>query len=355
VTDISLLIMRLLLAVVFGLAGVAKLADRTGSRQAVIDFGLPTSLATPLGILLPLAELAVAAALILTASAWWGAVGALALLLVFVAVIGLNLARGHKPDCHCFGQIHSAPAGWRTLARNGALATLAGFLAWRGWEGDVGPSAIGWIGALSTIQLLGLVGGLVGLGLLAAQWWFLLHLLSQNGRLLVRLEALETNVAADSAVPSQNEAPAQVAEGFPVGTQAPPFGLSGLYGETLTLEALLSADKPLLLITEPNCRPCTALLPEIGRWQQEYSEKLTISLISRGDPEENRTKASEVDLQQHVLLQADWEVAEAYQVKGTPSAVLIAAEGKVGSPVASGEQAIRSLVAHVARPQHPYW
>jgi peroxiredoxin len=348
-----LLIMRLLLAVVFGLAGVAKLADRTGSRQAVIDFGLPTSLATPLGILLPLAELAVAAALILTASAWWGAVGALALLLVFVAVIGLNLARGHKPDCHCFGQIHSAPAGWRTLARNGALATLAGFLAWRGWEGDVGPSAIGWIGALSTIQLLGLVGGLVGLGLLAAQWWFLLHLLRQNGRLLVRLEALETNVAADSAVPSQNEAPAQVAEGFPVGTQAPPFGLSGLYGETLTLEALLSADKPLLLIfTEPNCSPCTALLPEIGRWQQEYSEKLTISLISRGDPEENRTKASEHGLQ-HVLLQADWEVAEAYQVKGTPSAVLIAAEGKVGSPVASGEQAIRSLVAHVARPQAP--
>lgn len=217
----------------------------------------------------------------------------------------------------------------------------------------MGPSAIGWIGALSAIQLLGLVGGLVGLGLLAAQWWFLLHLLRQNGRLLIRLEALETNVAADSAVPSQNEAPAQVAEGFPVGTQAPPFGLSGLYGETLTLEALLSADKPLLLIfTEPNCSPCTALLPEIGRWQQEYSEKLTISLISRGDPEENRTKASEHGLQ-HVLLQADWEVAEAYQVKGTPSAVLIAAEGKVGSPVASGEQAIRSLVAHVARPQAP--
>jgi uncharacterized membrane protein YphA (DoxX/SURF4 family) len=72
VTNISLLIMRLLLAVVFGLAGVAKLADRTGSRQAVIDFGLRTSLATPLGILLPLAELAVASPLYNCWASWVG-------------------------------------------------------------------------------------------------------------------------------------------------------------------------------------------------------------------------------------------------------------------------------------------
>src|SRR5215203_3550116 len=131
----ALLLSRVLLTSVFVAAGVSKLTDRVGSRQAIVDFGLPSSLATPLGLLLPLGELAVAAALIPIATAWWGALGALALLLVFIVGIGLNLARGHKPDCHCFGQLHSAPAGWKTLARNGALATLAGFLAWRGWEG----------------------------------------------------------------------------------------------------------------------------------------------------------------------------------------------------------------------------
>ena len=41
------------------MAGVAKLADRAGSRRTVIDFGVPTPLAAPLAILLPLAELAV--------------------------------------------------------------------------------------------------------------------------------------------------------------------------------------------------------------------------------------------------------------------------------------------------------
>jgi len=56
----SLLIARMLLAGIFAVAGITKLADRSGSRQAIIGFGLPSSIAGPLGLLLPLAELAVA-------------------------------------------------------------------------------------------------------------------------------------------------------------------------------------------------------------------------------------------------------------------------------------------------------
>ena len=106
-----LLLGRLLLVLVFAVAGVAKLADRQGSRQAIVDFGLPSALAAPLGLLLALVELAVAATLLPASTAWWGAMGALALLSVFVVGITYNLARGRKPDCHCFGQLHSAPAG----------------------------------------------------------------------------------------------------------------------------------------------------------------------------------------------------------------------------------------------------
>ena len=57
---------------VFAVAGVAKLYDRAGSRRAVIDFGVPAPLAAPLAILLPLAELAVAATLLPASTAWWG-------------------------------------------------------------------------------------------------------------------------------------------------------------------------------------------------------------------------------------------------------------------------------------------
>src|SRR5438270_12270434 len=94
-----LLIVRLLLAVVFVVAGLAKLADLAGSRQALRDFGVPAKLARPLGLLLPMAELAVAVALVLTVSVWWGALGALVLLLLFVGGIAFNLARGRQPDC----------------------------------------------------------------------------------------------------------------------------------------------------------------------------------------------------------------------------------------------------------------
>jgi len=45
-------------------AEVAKRADREGSRRAIVDFGSTSALAAPLGLLLPLVELAVAVALI---------------------------------------------------------------------------------------------------------------------------------------------------------------------------------------------------------------------------------------------------------------------------------------------------
>src|SRR5881628_913520 len=109
-----LLLARVVLVVVFVLAAVAKLADR-GSRQALADFGVPEPLTAPLSALLPLVELAVAIALIRAAWAWYGAIGAAILLVIFVAGIGYNMARGRAPDCRCFGQIHSEPVGWSTL------------------------------------------------------------------------------------------------------------------------------------------------------------------------------------------------------------------------------------------------
>ena len=95
-----LLLCRLLLAGVFAVAGVAKLVDRAGSRQAIAGLGVPAKRAQLLGTLLPLAELLMAVLLIPMTTAWWGAVSAAALLLLFVTSIGVNLARGRQRDCH---------------------------------------------------------------------------------------------------------------------------------------------------------------------------------------------------------------------------------------------------------------
>ena len=94
--SLVLLLARLLLACVFIVAGAAKLADLHGSRQAMRDFGVPSLLATPLGTLLPIAELDVGVALLPALTAWWAALGALILLVV--VVVGPPQARlRHQP------------------------------------------------------------------------------------------------------------------------------------------------------------------------------------------------------------------------------------------------------------------
>jgi hypothetical protein len=128
-----LLICRLSLVAVFAVAAVTKLTDRAGARKAILDFGLPSALATPLGLLLPLAELTVATTLIPVSTAFWGAVGAFVLLLLFVLMIVVNLAVGRRPDCHCFGQLHSTPSAV-LLDAEGRIASQVAVGATKIWD-----------------------------------------------------------------------------------------------------------------------------------------------------------------------------------------------------------------------------
>jgi peroxiredoxin/uncharacterized membrane protein YphA (DoxX/SURF4 family) len=337
---------RLLLCAVFLAAGFAKLADLPGSRQAMRDFGVPAKLADLFGLLLPLAELAVAVALVLSLTAWWGTVGALALLLIFVAGIGYNLAQGRTPDCHCFGQLYSAPAGWSTLIRNLVLAGIAGLVVGFG-RNISGPGVMEWLGTLTITQGFELLGGALVLVLLIGEGWLLMQMMTQQGRLLLRIEALEKRLGQ---APPQPGAPAA---GLAVGSPAPAFNLPGVHGETITLEALRSLGKPLVLFfTDPGCGPCTALLADIGQWQRDHAAKLQVALISRGTVEANRAKVTEPGVT-NVLLQKDREIAEAYKAYGTPSAVLVRQDGTIGSPVAQGADAIRALITTTLNPPAP--
>src|SRR4051794_30845458 len=171
--DGVLLAARLILAVVFGVAGVAKLLDPAGSRQALVGFGVPDGLARPLAVLLPLAELAVAVGLLGVATAWWAAVLALALLLLFLGGIGLSLARGRAPDCHCFGQLYSKPVGSETLVRNAVLAVIAAGVVAAG-PANPGASAFAWLGDLTAFERVSVAFGVLALGLLGGMAWLMM-------------------------------------------------------------------------------------------------------------------------------------------------------------------------------------
>lgn len=328
--DGILLVARLVLAGVFVVAGIAKLLDLAGSRQAMAAFGIPTHFASLVGLALPIAEIVLAAALIPVASAWWAALGVLALLLAFIAAIGYNLAQGQTPDCHCFGQLHSAPAGPATLARNGLLAGLALLVVATGFD-DPGSSAVAWFGDLSGFERTAVVAIIIAFAALAALGWLIQQILLQNGRLLTRLDEIEASVAAAGTADHGG------------GRPAPAFDLPTLNGERMSLEALRGRGKPVLLIfSDPNCHACNLLLPDIARWEELGS--LTVVLISRGTAEANRAKLAGYDLA-HVLLQDDREVSQAYDATATPTAVVVRQDGLTSSAPAPGVERIKALVA----------
>jgi peroxiredoxin/uncharacterized membrane protein YphA (DoxX/SURF4 family) len=357
--DALLLAARLILAAVFVVSGISKLFDLSGSQAAMRSFGVPERLTRLGGIVLPIAELVIAVLLIPVTTAKWGALLALILLVVFVAGISYSLSRGRKFDCHCFGQLTTSEIGTPTLIRNAVLAVLAAFVAVSGFANDnVGPALTEVFQGLSTFEWVMLAIGVVLLAALAGVTWLLVHLLGQNGRLLVRLDRIEAaledadiEIADDDDDDEEDED--EEAEGLPFGAPAPAFSLSGLYGETMTLDALRAAEKPvLLLFTDPSCGPCNAMMGDVGKWQRELAEKLTIAVITRGSLEDNRNKAKQHNLT-HVLMQKDNEVADAYQTYGTPTAVLVRPDGTIGSAAAGGAQEIGTLVKHAAEGKVP--
>jgi hypothetical protein len=128
---ITLIVLRLALSAVFGVAGVAKLMDQRGTREAVTDFGAP-------------ARFRVVAARLCDLSGPksrlpWGCFftppGQRAR--CSIAARSFHQCYSHqsqsrtRPECHCFGQLYSRPLGWPTLVRNIGFAICAAFVVWQ--------------------------------------------------------------------------------------------------------------------------------------------------------------------------------------------------------------------------------
>lgn len=318
-------LLRIALGAVFGIAGVTKLLDPAGTREAVKNFGSPKPLVPVLSIVLPIVELAITAGLLFTNTTGVSAVAALIVLTAFIVAISASLARGETHDCHCFGQLYSRPLGWPTLARNVVFALGAAFVLWQA-ETRPGASIPSTLAHLNAIRWVLLISAIVAL--IAA---------------LVYLQQKQKRLALLTAA-----APA----GLPVDSVAPPFELSAYAGGTTSLVELLEYGKPLLLIfTNPTCGPCVVLFAEVKEWQQSHSEQLTVAIVSFGTIKENFVNVARNGLGQ-VLLQQKREVAEKYNANVTPTAVIVNTSGRIASPLAAGADEIRKLLTTVVGTAH---
>ena len=288
---------------------------------------------------MPLAELGLAVLLLPSATRWWAAVGAIVLLLAFCAVIVRVMARGEAPECHCFGQLHSRPVGWRTLARNGVLVAFGLAVVVAGRDAT-GPGAFAWASRLDGGGWLLVAMAVALIAVTAVGGYAVTHVLRSYGRVLHRLEAVEARLR--EAGFDLGEASLEL--GLAPGTPAPAFWLPSIDGGRTTLDDLLRPGQPLLLLfTSPACGPCSVLMPEVARWQRDHVAELTVAVLSEGKGEVVRAEAAEHDLV-NVLVDESLAAYEAYGANGTPSAVLVGADGLIVSPVASGADWIAALV-----------
>jgi methylamine dehydrogenase accessory protein MauD len=345
--EVVLLVARLVLALVFGTAGVAKAFDLAGSRRSFTEFGVPQGLATPLSWSLPVIEILIALALVPLGTAWWGSIAALVMLSIFTAAIGVSLARGRSPDCHCFGRLHSEPVSRATLARDLALVAVAGLVVAQGRD-NPGLSATSWLGDLRTAEVTFLILGTCLIALVAAATAFLNRMLKQQAKLLSGIEAVRIALNEDGehgTIVRKEAAPPQ--EGLPIGAMAPKFSLATVNGDAISLDNLLEQGKSVLLVfASPNCWGCKVLLPVVRVWQKDYANQLTVAVVSKGTLEENRSQMAKYEIND-LLVDEDSEVSDNYQAKWSPAALLINPDGRIASHLSLGDSAIREWLRNL--------
>jgi len=173
--------------------------------------------------------------------------------------------------------------------------------------------------------------------LIAIGTWLAYELVRQNGRVLLRLEAIEKSIGP-RAVAEQREA-----LGLPLGTIAPDFWLPDLAGVRHTLSEFREHNA-LLIFFNPQCGYCTKMAADLAALPAKAAgERAVPIVITTGDGEANRKLVEQYGIHCLVLLQNEMEVAAKYGVQGTPMGYRIDANGRIASELAIGSEPLLKL------------
>ncbi len=340
--DILILLSRLILAAIFGAAAIAKFYDPAGTEKAFSDLGIDKSL-TRFGVRgLPAAEMITAFLLIIPMTGWYGGLSGLILLVLFTIVLGSAVAQGKNAECHCFGQFSSKPVSWLSLIRNIVFIAPAALIVYampRATFYSLYTEISLRLAAGAFLPYILLFSCLILLGVIV---YYLRRGIALQEQILENLPAQEQD--REAGEPHHHEHMTSPDEGLPIGAVAPDFKLPDMKGRAVSLEQLMTAGRAMLFFfISPTCAPCKALLPEIGKWQEELAGKVDFIFVSSGGAEENAEKLYRLG-GQVLLLQNKREVAELFKVRWTPTAVLVNAGGLIASRLAPGDGAIKDLV-----------
>jgi len=155
------------------------------------------------------------------------------------------------------------------------------------------------------------------------------QLMTQHGRILLRLEMLEAR---------RPEAQAQTAQGYPAGTVLHDFELPALSGGEMRLSQW-RGKRLLLIFFNPDCSHCQKMVPQLAKLPASPDAgEPQVLIISTGDRSVNRRLMEEVQVP--VLLQEQGELAMLYGVPGTPAGYLVDEAGMTCAALLTGASAL---------------
>lgn len=322
--DAPLTVPAVLLALVLLVSGVAKLADLETAAQAFTSLRLPRFLVRwKIPTLLPIGEVVLAIALIVT-SGWLAVVVDVAAVLLFVAylvVIVRALGFGEPVTCSCFGKLGLGSVDRFTAVRNVILVALAALALADATRGH---------GVLERMRHFD--GG---------EWAWTAGVLAA-----VVLTWLVAGHRGDAAPPAPAGASGAGLEDDDYLRVPIPFAdVVTPAGTRVTLRDLASQEAVLLLLVSPTCGSCIDVIEHARTWQRTVPmlrTSLVLPMAPRSDVP-GLADAGDFDL----LFDEPYTVARLFGV-GTPSAVLLGADGKLAGGPVSGTKDVVAFMGDIA-------
>jgi len=182
--------------------------------------------------------------------------------------------------------------------------------------------------------------------ILVSVWAGFYQLVKQQGRMLLRLDALEHGAHAadhDSAAPGESVE----VEGLPSGTPFPAFEFPDLFGKIHTLEEFRG--RRLLLINWSfDCGFCEAIVGDLAGLEAGLKKQnAQIVLLASGAESSNRSHAVSHGLKALILLSKDHQ-PQPFEQQGTPVAYFLDEQARVAAPFASGADQVVALARSIA-------
>ena len=137
-------------------------------------------------------------------------------------------------------------------------------------------------------------------------------------------------------------------DGLPLGRRAPDFTLPDLDDRPTSLAGFRGL--PLLLIFgSATCAPCRTLIPDLNVFARERRQELRVLFLSRGEVEEARRFAGELDVQVPVAVHPDETLPDQYKTRVTPFAFLIDGDGVIRAKGLANNREHLEMLLRMAR------